>query len=412
MKYKITFSKGSSVIYDNLDNSLTPEPDFSFAKEIVRPLRAQIEPQKPTFNSTLEKLLPIKHLRVQLGLACNYKCSFCIQQTYDEKTCYPTDNEIESVVQFIASRTNQDVLCEFWGGEPLIYIKALRKLLPAIRKVRPAAKFSMISNGTLLTEDILEFLIENRVNLAFSHDGPAYFLRGKDPLENDAMRRLWLQAYNRYTQAGLTFCINCVITQYNCDLFALDAWFQQRLPNVPYKYEGVVIVHSANAIEFTSFLKHQRLLLDASIQRAVLGQDDNRVCHAFANSLKHILRFMTYRHDTAKISAHCDAAKPNVLSIDMQGNILSCHNVDASQRVGHVNDAADHFVVKSTFKHWSHRAQCQDCFCLVSCRGNCMRSNDEDHQASCRIQEVYHTALMKAALGLLYNDLVIDINKV
>ena len=410
-KFLIITESNQEIIYDILDNMLNPCPDFSYAQEVVKPF-IQKEIERPDFDSTLTKQLPITHLRIQLGLKCNYSCSFCIQQQYTHQEKYPTQEEIDSVVGLVAKITSEKCHIEFWGGEPLVYIKLLEELLPRLRQIRPKSKFSMITNGTLLNHSILSLLFKNQVHLSISHDGFAYFLRGKDPVENSAFVDLLQEVYHVYSKNKLGFNLNCVISQYNCDLIKLDSWFQNHLTDIPYIYEGVVIAHSSNAIPFTQLSRQEYRLLDESIQRAVLTNQYPRIAHALSKWILLILRFLAYQLDTRKISGKCDAAKPHVLSIDMHGNILSCHNVDSTQVIGSIKDIQDQFQVQSKFKHWSLRSDCSDCFALLSCRGNCMRNDDAYHALSCSIQKQFHTSLMKAALGLLYKEQIRSIERI
>lgn len=410
-KFLVITESNQEIVYDNLDNTLDPCPDFSYAREVVKPF-IQKEYEKPDFNSSLTKQLPLTHLRIQLGLKCNYSCSFCIQQQYTHQEKYPAQLEIDQVIQLVDQITSEKCHIEFWGGEPLVYIKLLEQLLPRIREIRPKAKFSMITNGTLLNHSILSLLLKNRVHLSISHDGPAYFLRGKDPIEKAEFVDLLQEAYYVFSKNKLSFNLNCVISQYNCDLIELDRWFSTHLSDIPYIYEGVVIAHSSNAIPFTHLSKHEYRLLDESIQRAILTDQYPRIAYALSKWILLILRFLTYQLDTRKISGKCDAAKSHTLSIDMHGNILSCHNVDSTQVIGHIKDIQDQFQVQSKFRHWSLRSDCTNCFALLSCRGNCMRNDETYHALSCPIQKQFHTSLMKAVIGLLYKEQIKSIERI
>lgn len=410
-KFLILTESDKEIIYDNLDNTLNPCPDFSYAREVVKPF-IQKEYEKPDFDSLLNKQLLITHLRIQLGLKCNYSCSFCIQQQYSHQEKYPTQDEIDQVIELVSKITSEKCHIEFWGGEPLVYIKLLEQLLPRLREIRPEAKFSMITNGTLLNHSILSLLLKYRVHLSISHDGFAYFLRGKDPIENINFVDLLQEAYHVFSKNNLGFNLNCVISQYNCDLIELDKWFYNKFGDISYIYEGVVIAHSSNAIPFTQLTSKEYRILDESIQRAILTDQYPRIAYALSKWILLILRFLAYQLDTRKISGKCDAAKPHTLSIDMHGNILSCHNVDSTQVIGSTKDIQDQFQVQSKFRHWSLRPNCSNCFALLSCRGNCMRNDETYHALSCPIQKQFHTSLMKAALGLLYKEQIVSIETI
>src|SRR5262249_24509901 len=64
----------------------------------------------------------------------------------------------------------------FFGGETLLNFKVVRATVEyARRRARAAGKtidFSLTTNATLLTEEVIQFLTENHVGVTISIDGP------------------------------------------------------------------------------------------------------------------------------------------------------------------------------------------------------------------------------------------------
>jgi hypothetical protein len=88
---------------------------------------------------------------------------------------------------------------EFWGGEPFVYWKTFKPLAEAIAKKfsewKQPPKFSVITNGSLLTEDICAWLYAMGFSVAISHDGPGQYVRGPDPFDDPEAKKRILGFY-------------------------------------------------------------------------------------------------------------------------------------------------------------------------------------------------------------------------
>lgn len=124
----------------------------------------------------------LRRITLQLTQQCNLRCSYCIysesnytrQRTHsDRKMDFST---AKKAIDFLVDRAidSDSIGISLYGGEPLLEFELIKKIV-GYAKNRAAGKictFSMTTNGTLLTDEILEFLAENSVNLLISMDGP------------------------------------------------------------------------------------------------------------------------------------------------------------------------------------------------------------------------------------------------
>lgn len=411
MKFRIINIDGSEWTYNNLLNKIEPldgSKDFTEVyKQIINaPTRTtKVEPFDTQDFASLHKDKNLKKLRIQLGLNCNYKCSFCIQGSRrDFQTPVVLEDGINAFFQKMDDtgiELHDFGKIELWGGEPLVYLKSLQYLLPRLRERYPNANLKTISNGTLITPSTLAMLLDYKVNLVFSHDAQAYFLRGKDPLDDPEMRRMWMACFNAYTLNNLYFGINTVVSQYNADLFAIQEFFAEKLsPEVPFGFEGVVMAHAPNSVEFTHFPKDKAELLKKSIFKAVLEQPESHVGQALNFRMMTLLRALIYQTPSDCFAARCDTTDSDVLGVDLFGNVLSCHNVHPSdQSIGRLDDYSNIHCDK--FTHWSRRNNCPQCPYLVSCKGACMRNDDKLHHEGCAVQKMFHGYLFECAWAML-----------
>lgn len=72
-----------------------------------------------------------------MGLKCNYACSYCNQATQVPNSFQGNPEEAQKFLDELDTWFKGDgnnTRWEFWGGEPLVYIKVLRVLAEGLRK--------------------------------------------------------------------------------------------------------------------------------------------------------------------------------------------------------------------------------------------------------------------------------------
>lgn len=179
---------------------------------------ARVAKDKPLGKSRAPRIL-----KIQLGLSCNYACSYCSQafQIADATVSKLADVE-HFLTQLDGWITDAPEKTELWGGEPFLYWAKIKRLIPALAERFPAARFSIVTNGSILSREKLDFIAKHDVEITISHDGPGQHLRGPDPFD-DPERRRWIEALlaERPEKTGF----NAVLTRQHHDLRALKAWF-------------------------------------------------------------------------------------------------------------------------------------------------------------------------------------------
>ena len=141
MKFKIYAQKldgqdGEQVFYyDNMENILSREDGTVY--EFTN-LQEQIQEQARVFdkNNPLSKSREINHLKIQLGLSCNYSCEYCSQK-FVERAPETSKKDIDAFLTKLDNlefNEERGLKVEFWGGEPLVYWKTMKPLAEAIRE--------------------------------------------------------------------------------------------------------------------------------------------------------------------------------------------------------------------------------------------------------------------------------------
>ena len=107
-------------------------------------------------------------------IACNLNCVYC--QANNGMTCPNTfmSREIaEKAVDIALQSPEKNLTFEFQGGEPLVNFDIIKAIIYYAEKNKGDhhISYSIVSNLTLLTEEILDYLIENRFGISTSIDG-------------------------------------------------------------------------------------------------------------------------------------------------------------------------------------------------------------------------------------------------
>src|SRR5210317_183457 len=231
---KIVYSNFTNGIYDNNMNSLS---------ELTPQDNAWLETQTHVKKKT--KSRKPKWLRILLGHACNYSCSYCLQKDIgnpDERAkIWTLDSFLETVKKELDLSELERV--DLWGGETLLYWKSITPIIEALDNEKIQWYFA--TNGTPLRQKHVEYLskIKGMALFGISHDGPGHeALRGKeflwDPITIDVLKSM------QTNREKIRFSFNPVVSATNCDLFEINNFFRNYMIEVGLNPEKVSVSYT------------------------------------------------------------------------------------------------------------------------------------------------------------------------
>lgn len=342
-------------------------------------------------------------LKISLGLSCNYECEYCSQR-FVARAAETNPGEVEGFVAGLDSWvTSPPERVEFWGGEPFVYIKTLRPLLAAIRAKYPEASLGVITNGSLLTPEINDWIVESGLNVGISHDGPGQRVRGPDPLDDPEKRAAILDLYRRLRPLD-RISFNAMINRENVSRAAVVEFFVALTgdPDVPIGEGAFVDAYdeggSALSIRPEEALDYRRRAFgEIRSGRAKNFTIVREKVASFVNSIR-------TRRPSAILGQKCGMDDPEKIAVDLKGNVLTCQNTSAvstnpsgeSHRIGHVS-ALDE-VRLTTATHWSKRDECSVCPMIHLCAGACMFLSGPLWEKTC--DNAYSDAVPAFAAGI------------
>ena len=332
------------------------------------------------------KVRALRKLKIQLGLNCNYDCGYCNQRA-SLSVSGRTVSGPEHVAEFVdcmpswfdgeVQGDGSGVQIEFWGGEPLVYWKTLKPLAEAIRQKYPRAQFSVITNGSLLDAEKVEWLDALGFSVGISHDGPGHKARGPDPLDDDQARAAIVMLIERLAPQGRV-SINSMVHKDNPSRAALNAWMVERFgPGVQIGEGGFIDPYDSGGLAQSvpnqqwarEFSKHAFL----EMRRALV-----RNMQIASSKVMEFIESVATKRPACVLGQKCGMDRPDHMAVDLAGNVLTCQNTSAaaiapngqSHALGSVADLDAARLATAT--HWSHRPDCPNCPVLQLCKGSCM----------------------------------------
>ncbi|MCD7974278.1 MAG: thioether cross-link-forming SCIFF peptide maturase [Phascolarctobacterium sp.] len=121
----------------------------------------------------------LKSLCLHVAHDCNLRCCYCFAGTGDFGGARKLMDKAtaEKAVEFAikGSRRRHNLELDLFGGEPIMNFPVVEHIVRYVRKMEKETgkniKLTLTTNGTLLTDENIKFLNDNRVMLVLSLDG-------------------------------------------------------------------------------------------------------------------------------------------------------------------------------------------------------------------------------------------------
>lgn len=221
-----------------------------------------------------KKTNKVRHLRIQLGLNCNFHCKYC-NQARDRQSVVsvslPPETATRRLIEKLQKANIQTSRITLWGGEPFVYYKLLKVLVPALRKQFPNCQISTVSNGSLFDMEKAQWCIDNELQLTISHDAFSFNVYRDDEncLDNpdvvSAIKYYMNMCDEKYVEnpkSKIGFSINVVVTPENCNILDIDQYFEEKIGrSVRWHFEGIVKCDENNHNVVHKFDKQHRQTL-------------------------------------------------------------------------------------------------------------------------------------------------------
>lgn len=325
-------------------------------------------------NPPGNQAVPMKSVTLFVTQDCNLRCRYChpMREGNIAKKNMSKEVALAAVdLLFKESGNTADLTISFYGGEPLLQFDLIKTIVRnSNRKAGELNKnitFSITTNGTLLTEEIINFLADNNIHVTLSIDG--------GPDTHDANRVFpggtgsYAKLFDGYTRLKKR-------TGHIVSLAVVNN-LQTSLEDIARSIQdiGIPVVAVAPAIRADGELDFG----DSEVER--YNRDFHDMVRYFLdNGL--FLREMPpidfsgvfkYLHKRSRNETSCNASYEKI-AVDADGNILPCANFLGKSRflMGNVLEGMDKSLQK-TFKDLrvTNNQTCRSCWARYLCGGGC-----------------------------------------
>lgn len=337
----------------------------------------------------------INTIFIMLGQKCNLSCKYCMQHSLIE-IIQPQTSINNDILEFITNQADKQVGkpidIRFYGGEPLLYFKDIKYIVQKLQNIN--VDFSIITNGKLLSQDIVDFFNLNTFkSVAISWDGTcSNRTRLYDVFEHK--KELIMQINN--------LCIDRVLSAYNYleDFVEILLPYQEEYCNLHHQTfsftEEEIINFGIGNKTLTDF-DYQKFTFQVqsvikNIVNALTKENDKRILKDYM----YISLFNIYCHRMQDDLSKCKESYCGngiiTLNLDLEGTLYQCHNNWI--KIGTIYDDYNTYIAKA--KELDNMAtknfvdsNCKDCSVLPLCKGGCPLVSNKIRQSTdfCKIRQ-------------------------
>ena len=340
-------------------------------------------------------MTPLRMLVLSLTGDCNLACRYCYAS--DQNRTAMTWETARRAID-LAAEGGVPFILQFSGGEPLLALPLLRRIVDYVHSNHFRARMDLQTNGTLLTEETAAFLRSARIGVGVSLDGR--------PAVHDALRCYpdgrgtasdVVAGIQHLVQRGIEIGLTAVVTAKNVgELPGIIemAYYLGNVCRVGFDLlrgqgRGVAVIPARVedvAHAMAGVFERRRQLERLTGQHIAIAQVEQAAC-------------LAHRSDDG--FSHCHAMNGAGVHVDAGGNIYACSSFvgDARFLLGDV----EHGVDVQRQKELAHEMQeqmgfCRTCADFAGCGGACYaRWAGQRGAASCGAECALKRAAMRAA---------------
>jgi len=185
----------------------------------------------------------LNELLLMIALDCNMRCGYCYGDggSYKrERTLMSTETAFKAVD--CALSLGDIKVITFFGGEPLLNFNLIKEV---VQRVEPDITCGIITNGTIMNEEIAEFIKEHALPLTISIDGPEKVHNaGRCYPDGSGTHKKVVETMEMLKSVGIPFAIEATYTKkaLNLGYSAKDVleYLYQFTPTINFASVGVV----------------------------------------------------------------------------------------------------------------------------------------------------------------------------
>lgn len=401
--FRLEFADGSE---GKFDSDTTTFWDSEGREIIIEPFGEPLPVRDNSKTYTPEGLIKSdtpRFIRIVFGFNCNMQCKYCSQANTDKRQSTPVRKSVEFAKKLCEVIKGDPTRIELWGGEPLVYWKHIKAIMPILKERFPKTLFGIITNGSLVTQEVIDFIDQNNMSCVLSYDGPTQYIRGEDVLADEKKRKLWVELYHRVkdkprdiSPTTARFAISVTITKASPELNEVIKYIRETFGDetVPVFHDYVTAmggIYGQDAYESTSFSLSDCKTIEAEAYHNLEAPDISlsNICSASAREL--MLKAMYHSPTGTSI---CGSDGDDCLFVKIDGSVMRCQNEDPLfNQYGSIFDLDNVRITGAA--RWQDRETCSSCPVAGLCRGACPFMTGNAFASACAVKGAYFKGIFR-----------------
>ncbi|MCW7999992.1 Cys-rich peptide radical SAM maturase CcpM, partial [Clostridium sp. cpc1] len=178
-------------VYKYLNNGDMSDEDISIVEKYVKNLKdngylkkKRVETVKHPLTKCAQCYIDnkINYMVLQVTQNCNLRCEYCVYSGgYDNRVHNKSRMDIgiaKKGIDFLVKHSSdcEELKLGFYGGEPLLEFELIKQ---CVKYAEVAAegkkiKYYTTTNGTLISDEVIDFFYNNNFTVTISLDGPSH----------------------------------------------------------------------------------------------------------------------------------------------------------------------------------------------------------------------------------------------
>ncbi|MVB12957.1 Coenzyme PQQ synthesis protein E [Caprobacter fermentans] len=349
------------------------------------------------------KSAPIKSMCLNIAHDCNLRCEYCFAAQGDfggERMLMPFEvakSAIDFLVEKSKGRHNLEV--DFFGGEPLMNFDVVKKTVEYARSIEKKYdknfRFTITTNGLLLSDDKIDFINREMSNCILSFDGrKSVHDRLRVRVDGSGCYDSVLPKFQKLVKErskDKDYYVRGTFTKYNLD-FTKDIQHLLDLGFNEISMEPVVseekLDYSVKEEDLPRIFEEYETLSNLIIQRSKEGKEFD---------FYHFMIDLDQGPCAIRRLRGCSCGNEYV-AITPTGDIYPCHQFVGQEewKMGSVLDGSLNTDMKDSFAlaNVYSKPECKNCWAKFYCSGGCNANNlqyagdiHKPHAISCSLEK-------------------------
>lgn len=374
-------------------------------EEAFEEINLLIENQQLFSNNKYEEALlkfkeretVVKALCLHIAHDCNLSCRYCFAsegEYHGQRSLMSLEvgkRSVDFLIENSKNRKNLEI--DFFGGEPLMNFQVVKDIISYAKskekEYNKNFRFTITTNGVLLTDEIIEYINENMYNVVLSIDGRKEIHDLMRPASNGkGSYDLILPKFKRIAESReqKNYYVRGTFTNNNLD-FSKDVLHLADLGFEQISIEPVVAPETEAYSLKEKDIKELEKEYEYLVSKMLEYKNEGRKFNFF-----HFMIDLGQGPCVYKRMTGCGAGT-EYLAVSPEGNFYPCHQFVGLEefKMGSVYEGIERIDIQTEFKncHLYSKEACKKCWAKYYCGGGC---NANAYNFNKDINKVYSMA--------------------